>query len=109
MKNKTPEFINNIPDECLKLGFRHSLELIKDLIGTEQLESAKKFQIPSPFQNEKNTDWAQTVKIIGINPRITKTYWGIVKYAMTFPENGIHLMPLFETGDGVCMYKIPGN
>lgn len=94
------KYIAKTPDECLKLSFRHSLELIKNIIGTEQLEAAKKFQIPSPFQNEKNTDWAQAVKIIGINPRITKTYWGIVKYAMTFPENGIHLMPLFETGDG---------
>ena len=100
MANNFAKYIAKTPDECLKLSFRHSLELIKDLIGNEQLEAAKKFQIPSPFQNEKNTDWAQTVKIIGINPRITKTYWGIVKYAMTFPENGIHLMPLFETGDG---------
>ena len=100
MKNKTPEFINNIPDECLKLSFRHSMELLQNIIGKEKLEAAKKFKIPSPVKNKTNTDWAQTIKIIGINPRITKTYWGIVKYAMTFPENGIHLMPLFETGDG---------
>ena len=100
MTENSAKYIKHTPDECLKLSFRHSMELLQNIIGKEKLEAAKKFKIPSPVKNKTNTDWAQTIKIIGINPRITKTYWGIVKYAMTFPENGIHLMPLFETGDG---------
>ena len=88
------------PTDCLKLSFEQSVELIKNLIGNNRFELAKKFQIKSPLIKEKNTQWLKETKIIGINPRITKTYWGIVKYAMTFPEQGIHIMPLFESGDG---------
>lgn len=93
-------FYNLKPSECLKLSFEHSVGLLKELIGAENFELAKNFNIKSPLINEKNSEWIKRTKIIGINPRIVKTYWGIVKYAMTFPEKGIHLMPLFETGDG---------
>ena len=85
------------PQEYLKLSFEHSLELLENLIGKDKLHQALKFETKSPVTNN---NWHKTAKIIGINPRITKTFWGIVKYAMTFPENTIHIMPLFETGDG---------
>lgn len=101
MEYNNVKYIRNLaPDECLELNFEKSVQMLQNLIGIEQLEAAKNFQIVSPLAGKKNTNWAQTLKIVGINPRITGTYWGIVKYAMTFPEQGIHLMPLFETGDG---------
>ena len=79
-------FYNLKPSECLKLSFEHSVGLLKELIGAENFELAKNFNIKSPLINEKNSEWIKRTKIIGINPRIVKTYWGIVKYAMTFPE-----------------------
>lgn len=94
----TNKILNNLtPAESLNLDFRLSVELLKKLIGQDKFNRALKFETESPI---KNNNWHKTAKIVGINPRITKTFWGIVKYAMTFPENAIHLMPLFETGDG---------
>lgn len=82
------------------MSFRQSFDVLKELIGEEKLTLAMEFKIKSPLAGLENTNWTKTAKIIGINPRITGTYWGIVKYAMTFPENAVHIMPLFETGDG---------
>ena len=90
-------FVNITPQESLELDFEQSFKLLESLIGKDKLNQALKFEIESPATNK---GWHKTAKIVGINPRITKTFWGIVKYAMTFPENAIHLMPLFETGDG---------
>lgn len=92
--------INIMPNEAIEMSFNDSLELLKSVIGEDNFQNALKFKIKSPLSSQKSSDWIKTTKIIGINPRITKTYWGIVKYAMTFPEEGIHIMPLWESGDG---------
>ena len=94
------DFYNLKPSDCEKLSFAQSVELLIKSIGEEKFEQAKSFKIKSPLQNEKTSEWIKKTKIIGINPHIVKTYWGIVKYALSFPEKGIHLMPLFESGDG---------
>lgn len=93
-------FLN--PDDCLKLSFKQSFEILKNKIGAENLNKALdiNYKYPSVISGYKDTSWCKTLKITGINPRITKTFWGIVKYALTFPEEGIHIMPLFKTGDG---------
>lgn len=88
------------PNECLELTFEHSLELLIQKIGHNTFELARQSKIESPLFGKTNTAWTQSTKIIGINPRITKTYWGIAKYAMTFPEEAIHIMPIFETSNG---------
>lgn len=93
-------FYNLKPMDCLELTFKQSIDLLIEYIGESNFELAKNFQIKSPLHKEENTNWIKKTKIVAINPRITKTYWGIVKYALSFPEKGIHLMPLFETGDG---------
>lgn len=93
-------FYNITPTDCLNLEFKQSVEMVKTIIGINNFELAKQFKIKSPQINQTDSSWLKKSKIIGINPRIVKTYWGIVKYAMTFPENAIHIMPLFESGDG---------
>lgn len=93
-------FVKMKPEDCLNLNFEQSLELVKKIIGNDLWECALNFKIESPYLTEKNTNWSKKAKFVGINPRITKTFWGIVKYAITFPENAVHIMPLFETGDG---------
>lgn len=90
------------PIDCLNLNFEQSIDILKNIIGEIKVKQAfdiSKF-IKSPIADYTNTLWCKTIKIVGINPRIVKTYWGIVKYALSFPEQGIHLMPLFKTGDG---------
>ncbi len=86
------------PNDCLDLSFEQSFGMLKQILPETLLKTA--LDISKPYPVVKNTNWSQSAKIVGINPRITKTYWGIVKYAMTFPENAIHIMPLWETGDG---------
>lgn len=100
MQTNNDKFINITPQDCLKLSFKQSMELLENLIGKEALKQALCLKAQSPLKNKATQHWFKTAKIIGINPRITKTFWGIVKYAMTFPEEAIHLMPLCETGDG---------
>jgi len=96
------KYTNITPKECLDLSFEQSFDMLKQILPESELKKA--FDVtasyPSPLVGHKNTKWSQTAKIIGINPRITGTYWGIIKYAMTFPENAVHIMPLWETGDG---------
>lgn len=102
MNNIDQKFYNITLEDCLNIPFEQSFKMLEKLIPKRELELALDISkhYPSPLRNNKNTKWTQTAKIIGINPRITKTYWGIIKYAMIFPENCIHLMPLWETGDG---------
>ena len=99
-------YIEMNPKEASGLGFDASLKIIKRLFGEKSIEKA--FDIseafPSPLSYKKNDKHFKTAKIIGVNPRITKTYWGIVKYAMTFPEEWVHIMPLWETGDKGSLY-----
>ena len=94
------------PKDCLDLSFEQSFVMLKKLLEPNVLDKA--FDItkpyPSPIEDKKDTRWCKTAKIIGINPRLTKTFWGIVKYAMTFPETCIHIMPLWTTGDRGSLY-----
>lgn len=106
MKKNSLNYPNKFYDipvaDCLNIPFEQSLGMLKDILPEESFKEAfditKKY--PSHLVDEIDTRWTKTAKIVGINPRLTKTYWGIVKYAMTFPENAIHIMPLFESGDG---------
>lgn len=99
-------YVQMRPDKAINLSFQKSVKLLKSIIGTQKFKEAfditRKF--PSPVHNVSDTEWLKQSKIIGINPRITKTYWGIVKYALTFPENAIHLFPLWEAGVGGGLY-----
>ena len=94
------------PKDCLDISFEQSFAMLKKLLKPNVLDKA--FDIttpyPSPIEDKKDTRWCKTAKIIGINPRLTKTFWGIVKYAMTFPETCIHIMPLWTTGDRGSLY-----
>lgn len=94
------KFFEITSTECLKIDFKHSVEIVKEIIGVDKFEQAMQFKIKSPLIQQINSSWLKQSKIIGINPRLVETYWGIVKYAMTFPENAVHIMPLFESGDG---------
>lgn len=100
--NSISKYYDLTPEDCLKLSFEQSFKMLENIISSKELKKA--FDISnsyeSPLKNYKNTDWSKTAKIIGINPYITKDFWGIVKYAMTFPEDCIHIMPLWESGDG---------
>ena len=88
--------------DCLKLTFEQSVDILKNVIGEDSLNKAFNIDdfVKSPVADFGDTSWCKTLKMVGINPRITKTYWGIVKYALSVAENGIHIMPLFKTGDG---------
>lgn len=100
-KNKSIQHNLTLKD-CLNMPFEQSFEIIKKQLGEEKFNKALNIKnlYPSKIEEKKDTKWCQTIKIIGINPRITKTYWNTLIYALSFHEEGIHLMPLFESGDG---------
>lgn len=93
-------FIKIKPEKALNWSYKETLKMLSFLLDKKAVE--KTFDInnfyPSPVASCENSDWIKKAKIIGINPRIVSTYFGIIKYAMTFPEDCIHLMPLWEPG-----------
>jgi len=100
-------FVPILPQKAINMDYVQSLSLLETLVNKNDLLEAldiSKF-FPSPVCNETNTEWLKKSNIVGITPRITKTYWGIVKYAMTFPENAIHILPLFEPGCDSAIYS----
>ena len=96
-------YIEIKPDEILKTSFDDALSLLKSLIGETKFQQALNFEIKSPLVNQKSSDWLKSAKIVGINPRITKTYFGIIKYAMTFPEDAVHIM---QIGRASCRERV---
>ncbi|MEI7475676.1 MAG: hypothetical protein WCK67_12950 [bacterium] len=99
-------FIPIPPEQSIKWTYQESLCHLNQLVDSDNINKA--FDInkcyKSPVADKNNSAWFKKAKIIGINPRICKTYWGIVKYAMTFPEDSIHIMPLFESGNDGAIY-----
>ncbi len=93
-------YINENPKKVINYSFKTTLKVLKSLIGAETLEKAFNIEqkFPSPVEFHTNSEWLKKSKIIGVNPRIIGTYFNIVKYAMTFPEDAIHIMPVWEKG-----------
>lgn len=93
-------YITEIPEKQIKKPLNIIFKELKNILGLTEFEKALNINnsYPSPVKNNENSSWIKKSKIIGINPRIAKTYFNIVKYAMTFPEDTIHIMPLWEVG-----------
>lgn len=99
-------FIPNSPKDILALDFNSFKNFLMIMLGKDVFYQAYQsdFMIKSPVSNFHNSDWFKKSKIIGINPRITGSFFNIVKYATTFCENAIHIMPFFETGHDESLY-----
>lgn len=100
-------FIKIHPEEAINLDFEESLKYLEVLIGKGRLNKAFTCHenYPSPVSHFNNGEWLKKVKMIEINPRMCNTFWGIVKYAMTFPEDAIHLLPLWTAGCDGSLYS----
>lgn len=99
VQGKSSSYYEIKPQTALDWDFDTAYKALENLIGkrqTQEIFNGK--QIASPHSKELNSEWLKQSKIIGINPRAIGTYFDIVKYAMTFPEDSIHLLPLFESG-----------
>ena len=61
-------FLN--PDDCLKLSFKQSFEILKNKTGAENLNKALdiNYKYPSVIAGYKDNSWCKTLKITGINP-----------------------------------------
>jgi len=93
------------PKEALKWSFNESLDNLGALIGKDNLaQILNGKEVKSPAYSKKDSSWLKQSNIIGINPRALGSYFDIVKYAMTFPEDAIHLLPLFEQGCTASLY-----
>lgn len=93
------------PETALNWDFNTSIEALSNLIGKNEVQSIFNGKdVQSPHGNEKTSEWLQQSKVVGINPRAIGSYFDIVKYAMTFPEDSLHLLPLFEQGCQGSLY-----
>ena len=93
-------YININPKEAINYSLKKTLSVLSSLIGKDVMSQAFDIEThyPSPAQIYSDSNWLKKSKIIGINPRIIGSYFNIVKYAMTFPEDAIHIMPIWEMG-----------
>ncbi len=101
------DFIPISPEKFINMPIDYVFLKLKKLIGKEEFEKVLNINslYKSPFSQEKNSKWLQNTKIIGINPRIAGNYFNILKYAMTFPENAVHIMPVWEMGCDDGLYS----
>jgi hypothetical protein len=98
-------FLPHTPEQALELSWDQLVPLLKIKVGAANFETLMANQpIASPKADEKNGEWLKQSKIIGVHPRIVGTYLGLVKYAMTFPEDAIHLLPVRTPGAGNSLY-----
>ena len=101
-------FLNIKPDEIIEMNFQDSIRLLKQQLGEELFNKAFQIEtfIPSKKSNEQTSDWFKKTNIIEVNPRVLGTYWNIVKYALTFPEESINILSMFEAGCNGSIYSI---
>ena len=93
------------PKDALNWDFNTTYNALEEMIGTNQLSAIFNGKdIESPHSKEQNSEWFKQSKVVGINPRALGSYFDIVKYAMTFPEDSIHILPLFEQGCQSSLY-----
>ena len=94
------------PQTAQNWNFNEACERLKGLITEKEFNDIiyRNKTVLSPNSKEKNGYWLHQSKIIGVNPRAIGTYFDIVKYTMTFPEDSIHLLPLFEQGCNKSLY-----
>ena len=104
-KNYT-EFMLVSPNDILGIDLNVFKKIMIDRLGKDKFFQAYQCNklIKSPASSCNNSDWFKKSKIIGVNPRITGSFINIVKYALTFPENAIHIMPFFESGHEGSLY-----
>lgn len=89
------------PEDAIKWSYETRRKNIESLIGEKRIRQA--FDIYKPYLAPDNIDFNK-IKIIGIHPRIAKTFGGIISYAMTSPNEGVHLLPLLEPGCANSLY-----
>lgn len=99
-------FIKVAPKESINYSFNKTKKILTSLIGQNEVNKAFdiKIKYPSPVSENKDSKWLKKSKIISINPRIVGSYFNIIKYAMTFPEDTIHILPIWEVGCEGSLY-----
>lgn len=96
-------FLAVIPAVALGWNFEQTKTNLKKLVpNVDEIFRGK--EVEGPNTSKQNSSWMEQSKIIGINPRALGSYFDIVKYAMTFPEDSIHLLPMFEQGCNKSLY-----
>ncbi len=94
------------PKDVLSIDITTFKNILIDRLGRKIFHQVYQCDelIKSPVECFKNSDWFKKAKIVGVNPRITGSFLNIVKYALTFSENAIHIMPFFESGHEGSLY-----
>ena len=49
------KFFEITSTECLKIDFKHSVEIVKEIIGVDKFEQAMQFKIKSPLIQQINS------------------------------------------------------
>ncbi|MFY7888582.1 MAG: hypothetical protein ACOVOW_06725 [Spirosomataceae bacterium] len=99
-----------IPEEAVHLPAYQVSYLLEKKWGQTAFYNAlnPSNTVESPVNAITTTDWLKKVNMVGINVRTIKSFWNVVKYALTIPDSqsSIHLLPIWECGVVSSLYGI---
>lgn len=97
-----------LPEAAIQLSVNEIIELLEKKLGRGTLEDALNpdITIPSPLENEPNSNWIKRTNMVGINVRTIHNFFNIIKYSLTLPnyQQSIHILPIWEVGVVASLY-----
>ena len=91
--------------DIINLKPEQTFAILQARLGAEKVQAALKptETTDSPLKGTSSPDWIHNSGIVGVHPRICKTFLGMVNYAMTLPkwQDTLHLLPLLNAGDAL--------
>jgi len=117
--DKEVSFIPNLlPEDAVNLSTTETISILKKYLGEDIYFNAISVQntsipyselpeiLKSPVKAQTDGEWLKTTNMVGINVRTVKTFWNVVKYALTLPksQDSIHFLPIWEPGVVSSLY-----
>lgn len=105
LERTSRKFIPLPPKDIMALSLPQTRILLNQLTGKDIIASSRLGKkIAGPMATQTDGKWLQKSNLIGIHPRLAPTYLDMVKYAMSFPEDAVHLLPVLQAGAGNSLY-----
>jgi hypothetical protein len=109
--NTQNTFIPNLlPEQAVQLSTIDTLKILNQKLDSNIFAAclSNENTIPSPIQQETNSNWLKQVNMVGINVRTIGSFWNIVKYMLTIPnaQSSVHILPIWEVGVVASLYGI---
>lgn len=104
---------NLLPETAVQLSAAETVSILSSRLGKavdvaldplytdpENVPSDIPSSIRTPVADRPDGSWLKRANMVGINVRTVRSFWNIVKYALTLPaaQDSIHILPIWEAG-----------